>query len=158
MMALLGLHDDYVSDGRVLLEDVSRSLLPAAYANGARFGQLVKLENAYKQLNADVGVFAIATLRASTRALESTSPGDATYRSIERQLARLGSERDALAGQISQALYDLEFDHRVISTGATWTWTNQANALIVQASELGVGEVSNWSDGGAERHCEAAPR
>jgi hypothetical protein len=44
LMALLGLHDDYVSDGRVLVEDVSRSLLPSAYANGARYGELVKLE------------------------------------------------------------------------------------------------------------------
>jgi hypothetical protein len=29
MMALLGLHDDHVSDGRVLLEDVSRSPPPS---------------------------------------------------------------------------------------------------------------------------------
>jgi len=140
LMALLGLHDDYVSDGRVLVEDVSRSLLPGTYANGARYGQLVKLENAYKQVNADVGVFGIATLRASTKALESASPGDTTYRSIERQIGQLGNERDALAAHISQALYELEFDHQAISADLTRAWTNQANALIVQAPELGVGE------------------
>ena len=93
MMALLGLHDDYVSDGRVLLEDVSRAVLPAAYRNAAKFAQLVALESAYKQVNADVGVFGLATLQASTRALESTSAGDAVYRSIERALTKLGSER-----------------------------------------------------------------
>ena len=57
----------------------------------------VALESAYKQLNADVGVFGLATLQASTKALESTSPGDATYRSIEGALASWASERDALA-------------------------------------------------------------
>jgi hypothetical protein len=137
MMALLGLHDDYISDGRVLVEDVSRALLPTVDRNGERYSQLLALESAYKQLNADVGVFGLATLQASTKALESTSPGDETYRAIERALVRLGSKRDALAARISEALNDLEFGGEVIPSGAVQSWTNQANALMVQASELG---------------------
>lgn len=140
IMALLGLHDDYVSDGRVLVEDVSRAVLPNAYGNAAKFAQLIALEDAYKQVNADVGVFGLATLQASTRALESTSAHDAIYHSIERALTRLGSERDALAARVSQALHDLEFEGQAIPSGAAQTWTNQANSLIAQASELGGGE------------------
>ena len=136
MMALLGLHDDYVSDGRVLVGDVSRALLPGAYSSGKQFGQLLELENAYKRVNADVGAFAVATLTASTLALESRSHGDEVYRAIERGIARLGSERDALAARISEALYDLEFEHQAIASDAAQQWTNQANALIAQAWAL----------------------
>lgn len=88
-------------------------------------------------ISSDDGVFGIATLRASTRALESVSSGDATYRSLERAIARMGSERDALAAQISDALNNLEFDRQVIVSSSVHAWTNQANALMVQASELG---------------------
>lgn len=136
MMALLGLHDDYVSDGRVLVGDVSRALLPGAYSRPDKFAQLVQLENAYKQVNADVGAFAVATLKASTRALESSSHGDEIYRAIEHRIASLGGQRDALAARISDALYDLEFEHQPIASDAAQRWINQANALIAQASAL----------------------
>jgi hypothetical protein len=49
----------------------------------------------------------------------------------------MGSKRDALAARISEALNDLEFGGEVIPSGAVQSWTNQANALMVQASELG---------------------
>ncbi|MFI5285040.1 MAG: hypothetical protein ACHQ4F_01850 [Candidatus Dormibacteria bacterium] len=136
MMALIGLHDDYVSDGRVLVGDVSRALLPGAYGSAGKFAQLLELENAYKQVDADVGAFGVATLTASTRALESRSHGDDVYRAIERGIARLGSERDALAARISEALYGLEFEHRAIASDAAHGWINQAHALIAQASAL----------------------
>jgi hypothetical protein len=136
IMALLGLHDDYVSDGRVLISDVSRALLPATYANAAKFTQLLDMENAYKQVNADVGAFGLSTLAASTKALESTSAGDVVYRTIEHDIARLGNERDALAAKISQALYGLEFQQQPIASALLQSWTNQANSLIKQAEEL----------------------
>lgn len=136
MMALLGLHDDYASDGRVLIGDVSRSLIPAAYSSDARFAQLLDLENAYKQVNADVGAFGIATLQASTRALESSSPGDGLYRTLERDIAHLGSERDALAASIGDALDGLEFGHQAIPSAVAQEWTNQAHSLITQAEQL----------------------
>ena len=42
-------------------------------------------------------------------------------------------------GVFSQALYDLEFEGQVIPSGRAQAWTNQANSLIAQASELGGG-------------------
>jgi hypothetical protein len=140
LMALLGLHDDYVSDGRVLLEDVSHEVLSSTRNNGEQYQHLLDLEHAYKQLNADVGVFGIATLRASTKALESTSPGDATYSKLESQLAALGGQRDALAAKIAAALDGVEFGHDLINSDDIRSWTNQANALMVQAAQLGVAE------------------
>jgi hypothetical protein len=52
MMALLGLHDDYASDGRGLLEDLG--IGPA----GADRARLIELGRLYSQLNAAVGTLA----------------------------------------------------------------------------------------------------
>jgi hypothetical protein len=95
MLALLGLHDDYTSDGRVLLEDIDTRLPGAA---------LIRLGDLYSQLNAAVGEFGIATLRASTVALESNSPGDRDYTTIENGLRWLGVQRDALVAQLRAVL------------------------------------------------------
>ncbi|MBV8445129.1 MAG: hypothetical protein JOZ92_04355, partial [Candidatus Dormibacteraeota bacterium] len=140
LMALTGLSDDYVSDGRVLFEDVSRSLLPPAYGDPGRRDTLADLEYAYKQINADVGAFGVATLEASTKALESTSAGDHTYWDIENALATLGAKRDALARNIAEALYDLEFHQQPIANDTAADWTARANALIAAAAELGASE------------------
>ena len=74
MMALLGLRDDYPPDGRVLGEIFDPSALPP----GMRLhrGTLLRLGRIYTQLEAAVGAFGLDTLRASTRALASDSPGD----------------------------------------------------------------------------------
>jgi len=47
---------------------------------------LYRTRPTYKQLNAPFGAFAMATLRASTKALASNDTGDATYLSIEGQI------------------------------------------------------------------------
>jgi hypothetical protein len=107
MMALLRLHDDYTPDGRVLIEVIKPAALPAAVR--ARYGLLVRLGDVYSQLNAAVGEFGLSTLRASTVALASDSPGDAVYTRIENALIRLGSERDAIVSAIGAELYGTEF-------------------------------------------------
>jgi len=48
--------------------------------------------------------FGLDTPRASTRALASNSPGDATYTRIENALQGLGAARDAVAGQLRALL------------------------------------------------------
>lgn len=68
-MALLGLSDDTTSDGRVLVTDVNPAVLPASFYDGTRYQALLDLGNAYKQLNADVGAFGLATLAAAIESL-----------------------------------------------------------------------------------------
>ena len=125
MLALLGLHDDYTSDGRVLLEDI-QTRLPSAERN-----RLLQLGRLYSQLNAAVGEFGIATLKASTAALASDTPGDAEYTAIENTLRRLGIERDQLVSAIRVALDGGGFgtDSRDL--------TGQATRLLAQAQHLG---------------------
>jgi hypothetical protein len=59
-------------------------------------------------LNAPVGQFGLDTLRISTTALASTSPGDGTYTSLEARLMGFGRQRDSIAGQISDLLHGAE--------------------------------------------------
>jgi len=142
MMALLGLHDDYTPDGVVLGDVISRTARPAAMRSS--YPTLRKLGQVYTQLEAAVGKFGLDTLAASTRALASSSPGDATYTSIEGQLTSLGAARDALAGQIQALLTGAEFGGQPLSTSksgkkALSKLIAQANALLAQAGTLAHG-------------------
>ena len=100
MMALLRLHDDYTPDGRVLAEIVRPGALPKAMRIDY-LALLVKLGDSFTRINAAVGAFGLDTLKASTRALASDSPKDATYTKIESELSKLGGERgrDRLADE-----------------------------------------------------------
>jgi hypothetical protein len=127
MMELLGLHDDYTPDGRVLAEVLSRDALSESQRSDYR--TLVTLGQAYTAINAPVGPFGLDTLAASTKALESSSPGDATYTAIEARLAGLGKARDAVVATMKDALYGAAFDGRPVNVG-------EADALIAAAHRL----------------------
>ena len=106
-MELLGLRDDYSHDGRVLIEVMKDSALPKVIRqNRALFTQLAQV---YKQINAPVGAFGLATLQISTTAMESNAPNDSTYTDLENQLQSLNRVRDAIAGQIIAILEAAEF-------------------------------------------------
>ncbi|MGZ3439368.1 MAG: hypothetical protein ACXVDD_07620, partial [Polyangia bacterium] len=69
MLALLGLRDDYVHQGRVLAPALHPWAQPSELS---RHGDAVEeLGRAYKQLNAPVGALALASLRISTKSLGS---------------------------------------------------------------------------------------
>jgi hypothetical protein len=136
MMALLGLHDDYTPDGVVLGDVIEPTALPPAMLSN--YPTLRRLSQVYTQLEAAVGKFGLDTLAASTRALTSNSPGDATYTTIEGQLTSLGAARDALAGQIQALLTGAEFGGQPLSTSRAGSkLISQANALLAQAGALG---------------------
>jgi hypothetical protein len=103
LLYLAGLRDDYQSDGRV----ISEILASPRRTLGSR--PVEALGQCYKQLNSSVGEFGTSTLEASTRALESASPGDSEYRATETALTLLERARDAVAGQIKRALSSAEF-------------------------------------------------
>jgi hypothetical protein len=137
MMALLGLKDDYTPDGVVLGEVIEPAALPPAMLSN--YPALNKLDRVYTQLEAAVGEFGLATLSASTRALASNSPGDATYTGIEKQLAALGSARDALVAQMQTLLTGAEFGGTPISAKTANSLISQGSALLAQAETLAHG-------------------
>jgi hypothetical protein len=103
VLDLVGLHDGYASDGRI----VTQALQPAAIPAGLRRSQGLAeaLGAALKQLDAPFGAFGHAVLVHSTAALRSGSAADdATYTTLEGRIADLTARRDALVAQIRAVL------------------------------------------------------
>jgi hypothetical protein len=133
VLSLVGLKDDYTSDGRLLSEALTGWAIPRAVKKGGNF---VPLAQAYKQLNASFGVFDMDILKASTKALASNDASDATYTSIEGQIQSLTAQRDTLAGQIKSALDGATFNGQVVSKTQASNLNAQAQSLLDQAHTL----------------------
>jgi hypothetical protein len=128
MLMLLGLHDDYLHDGRAITEPLYAWALPQALR--AHRETLLRLGAVYKQINAAVGQLGLDSLQISTQALESGSPaGDSTYTTLENQLATITARRNALAAQMQALLESATFDNQAADE-------QQARALIAQGQAL----------------------
>ena len=135
MMALLGLRPHYLPDGRVLGEIFDPSALPPGMR--VHRGTLLRLGRVYTQLEAAVGAFGLDTLRASTRALASNSPGDSTYTRIENQLQRLGAKRDTIGARIRALLLGAAFNGRTVNVAEARALIRAGERLLGQAAVLG---------------------
>lgn len=134
ILTLVGLKDDYGHDGRVLVEDLTGYAQPSAVKQSDSF---VALAQIYKQLDACVGQFGLATLNVSTRALESGSASDdSTYINLETQLASFGSQRDGLAAQMIALLEGAEFNGQPFSDAQAQSLISQGQALLNQVNSL----------------------
>ena len=139
ILALAGLKDDYVNDGRVLVEALRSDALPRSLRSHRE--TLLELGAVYEQVNAAFGAFGQDLLKASTRALKSGSAtDDATYTTIESSIESLTSERDALASQIRAALNAAAFDGQPLNERNAERWIDQAQSLLDRANELAGGE------------------
>jgi hypothetical protein len=128
LMSLTGLTDDYEHDGRVITEVLTD---PHGELHSP---QVDALGACYKQLNSSVGEFGTSTLEADTRAVESTSSGDATYTATVAKLSQLVQQRDQLAQQIKDELEAAEFRGKSIRD--PHGQTKSCEALINQATAL----------------------
>jgi hypothetical protein len=81
-----------------------------------------------------VGEFGTATLVASTRGLESTSPGDVTYKVTEAVLSHLDHLRDIVAGHVKASLEAAAFNRSPVF--AAPSETAECNTLIGVAQLL----------------------
>src|SRR5512144_1679688 len=114
MLALLGLNDTYVHDGRVLIEELEAWAVPQSLR--AHRETLRRLGEVYKQLNAPFGSFGMDALTASTFAIKSGSTtGDQTYTKIEGKLDSLITQRDTVAAQIKALLDAAAFNGHAIN-------------------------------------------
>jgi hypothetical protein len=83
-----------------------------------------------------VGAFGLHTLQASTRALASDSPGDATYTRIESRLQQLGLARDAIAGQMRALLLAAAFGGQPVNRDAAIRLIGQGGRLLNAARAI----------------------
>jgi hypothetical protein len=97
MLHLLGLTDDYQSDGHVIMQALA-SKSPELVATAA-------LAAGYDQINSSVGILGTDTLLADSKALASGSgTSDSAYAGEQAKLQKLADDRDRAATQIKQTL------------------------------------------------------
>jgi hypothetical protein len=134
VLALLGLKDDYRSDGRVLTEEFQIAAVPAAIQGSPSYQQLAAI---YKQINAPVGQFALDTLTASTSGISSgSSSDDQAYRQREQALTALGRTRDAVAAQMFQLINGAAFENTPFTSSQAAPLVQQGQSLLEQAETL----------------------
>lgn len=128
LLTLVGLEDDYEHEGRALTEKLSGWAQPSAVKKSANF---VALAQILKQISAPVGPFGLATLHASTVAIESGSGADdSTYIDIESQLESYTAQRDALVAQIIPLLEAAEFNGTPIPDATAASLIQQGQNLV----------------------------
>ena len=138
MLSLLGLQDTYVHDGRVLIEALDAGAV--AQTLRAHRETLIRLGEAYKQLNAPFGDFARAALDVSTVALASgDDSSDATYTGLQATVAAWTDRRDAIATQMRAMLASAAFSGRAINEQQAKGLIDEAQALIDEAVSFAAG-------------------
>ncbi|WP_024512870.1 hypothetical protein [Bradyrhizobium sp. ARR65] len=131
VMALLGLTDDYVHEGRVVAEFMQQNALPPGIRESRE--NFIELAQAFKQLNAPKGELGRASLAWANR---SVTANDKVY---SRYLSRIGDiteDRDELAGQIKTVLNNAAFHNQPVGEGNENGLAHRARALIDQVRDL----------------------
>jgi Type I phosphodiesterase / nucleotide pyrophosphatase len=127
MLALVGLEDTYIHDGRVLSEILEDAAKPSAVKSSSSF---IALAQMYKQINAPFGQFGMDALAASTMAINSGSVSDDNvYTTIEGKIESLTEQRNAIAMKMRALLENAAFNGQTISS-------NKAQALIKQGQTV----------------------
>jgi hypothetical protein len=131
--SILGVKDNYESDGRVITE-----ILGHGNSHDDQGSSTSQLGAVYKQVNAPFGQFATDTLTASTAAIKATD--ELKYDSIETSIANLTTERNSLVAQIRTAFNSAgsgdNHNDGKISDDQAKSWVTQAQSLLDRAHAL----------------------
>lgn len=132
VMAVLGLKDDYIHDGRVLVENLDPHVLPNSLRDS--LFTYTALAQAYKQINATKGPLGVNSLVAANQAITSN---DATYHRFLTQIGAVTTERDALANQMIVLLNGAAFGNQPIRfDGETLELIARAQLLNGKVEEM----------------------
>jgi hypothetical protein len=131
LLALLGLKDSYVHDGRVPSEWMEQRALPAAIRQ--RLENFTELAEVYKQLNAPLGELGRASLVDANR---SVTDVDTVYARYLTKIGDITSRRDSLAGEIKTVLDGAAFGNRPVDEGSEDGLGHRARALIDRVKDL----------------------
>jgi len=131
MLALVGLKDAYMHDGRVLAEDLDEQALPQGIRPHRE--QFLKLVTAYKQLNAPLGSVGMNSLDFANRSIVAD---DTTYGQYLTTLGAITTDRDALASQIKTVLDNAAFAGQDVDEHTVNDLVSRANRIIDQVADL----------------------
>lgn len=137
LMAAVGLRDDYRHDGRVLFELLGQDGEARSQPNGGE-GSWLRLAQLYKQINAPVGQFGMATVRAATAAINSgNASDDHQYLSFGARLTTLTDDRNAVALEISTLLEAAGFGRGEVEDAGLGNLILRAEEILDRANALG---------------------
>jgi hypothetical protein len=133
MLALLGLKDSYVHDGRVLSEWMERRALPSAIRQ--RQENFVELAEVYKQLNAPLGALCRASMTYANRSITGV---DKVYARYLTKIDDITNDRNALAKQIKMVLNAAAFGTQPVDEYSEDGLGHRARELIERVRDLAV--------------------
>ena len=131
IMALLGLKDDYVHEGRVVAEWMQQKALPDGIQD--RREDFIELAQIYKQLNAPLGQLGRASLVWSNHSVTGT---DKIYARYLKRIGEITEERNELGSQIKTVLNNAEFHNQPVGEGAEDGLGHRARRLIDEVSDM----------------------
>jgi hypothetical protein len=131
IMALVGLKDDYVHDGRVLVENLEQQALPDALKDSGP--NYVNLAEAYKEINATKGSVGVNSLVAANRAITSD---DKTYAKFLAAIGKITDQRDELASEMIALLNGAAFGNKPIDDADVNGLIEQARTLVNKVEDL----------------------
>jgi hypothetical protein len=132
MLALLGLKDDYVHDGRVLVENLERHVLADSLEDS--LDAYLPLAQAFKEINATKGPVGVSSLVAANRAITSD---DATYANFLTTIGGITSERDELASQLITLLNGAAFGNQPLHwNDTTFELIKKSHRLVDKVEDL----------------------
>jgi hypothetical protein len=135
ILALAGLADDYVHQGRALFEILRDDAVPSAVAEERAL--TTRLAQIYKAVNAPVGPLSLATLRVADDAAKSgDAQSDDRFTTTSALLADLGARRDELAAQIEAALDGATFQGAPIPRHEARRMIEEGELLVLEAKLL----------------------
>jgi hypothetical protein len=132
MLALLGLSDDYVPDGRVLIEKFDNQAQRAVLQHERR--TYTRLARAFKQINAPVGELGLKTLALATTAIKGDDAGYAGWLTF---IDELTSARDALTAEIKAELNAAVFGGKGLDGDRAEQLLRRADLLLGHPVDLG---------------------
>ncbi|WP_151083173.1 hypothetical protein [Nocardioides cynanchi] len=128
LLHLVGLHDDYQTDGQVITQALS--------APSATLRQTAELGALYRQINSSVGALATDTLIANSKALASGSGADdSAYTTEQDALLALADHRDQVAARMKATLARAAAG-TAPGHGELQSELAQGKALLKQAAQL----------------------
>ena len=130
MIALLGLKDDYVHDGRVLVEKLASHALPDALEDSRE--DYVELAQAFKNINATKGPVGRNSLVYANRSINGN---DKTYGKYLKTIGEITEERNELASQMIALLNGAAFEHQRIR-GEHFELVARARTLVDKVEDL----------------------
>jgi hypothetical protein len=140
MLSLLGLHDSYIHDGRVLIETIDDDVQPVRVRRHKGISK--QLAGMYKQINAPFGQLGLDSLKVSTAALASETSEDAMYNALTDRIHDWTDQRDEIAAEMKAMLNGAVFYNTVFNEIRARQLIDLAQALLDEVSSCAADPTS----------------